>query len=179
MEEQNIPKSFWGDAARAGGVAGVALVALMLIISSVQAKSASLIVDSISHWTEFFIIFMSILLFGKMRAAKYGAAGFTYGQSIGYTAAMMLFAGFLYGLGMFITFRYVDPAQMQQMIAVNTRAYTAIYGSAPGEDILDRMRAMYGSPVFYAFAGIAGMLVYGLFVSLFVSVFVRTPQRRA
>jgi len=172
--EQNLKSTFWRDAAKAGGVAGVALAILMLIMNTLQARGAS--VGVISHWLEFFIMFVSIYWFGKVRAAKYGRDGFTYGQSVGYTAAMMLFAGFLYGLGMFLVLK--NPAQTQSLIDSTAAVSTAISGAAPDQTTLDMMRSMYRSPLLYVFGGILYTVAYGVFVSLFLSVFIKTPRTR-
>jgi len=169
-----MKSSFWSDAAKAGGVAGAALAILMLIMNAMQARGAS--VGTISHWLEFFIIFTSILWFGRVRAAKYGPAGFTYGQSLGYTAAMMIFAGFLYGIGMFLSLK--NPTQMQALIDSVTTAFTAMNGSAPDQPTMDMIWKLYRSPLTYIFAGIVAMELYGVFVSLFLSVFIKTPAKK-
>ncbi len=167
MEE--LKKTHWKEAAREGAVIGG-------VISAIYALSYLLHLANRNSWIEGTLIFMTMVTFvlisGHKRAAKYGSAGFTYGQSLGYIASMMLFTGFIAGLCNYILRAWVDPPYYMEQIE---RSMAAFESAAPEQyDMALKMAgAMQKNPVVMVLGGMINMLIYGTFVGLFLSVFIK------
>lgn len=165
-----LKKSFWSDAAKAGGFIGVLLFAVSLLDAAFKLNGAGGMISL----ATFIILGVFIYRFGRNRAVKYGTEGFTYGQSMGYILSIMLFTGVIYGFGNFLLQNYIASEYYQEIFE------TALLrnpffdpDSSNAEDMADMAYSMMKSPVFLVFVGIFAMAVYGGLIGLIASAFIR------
>lgn len=167
----NLKKSFWSDAAKAGGVIGGLL--FLLYLANVLLRQYNI------GWVISFLFFATLAVFiyrfSKARALKHGSEGFSFGQSMGYILTMMLFAGIIFGFGNFLLQNYVAPEYYNELFET-ALLKNPFYDpdSSAAEDMADLMRRLMKSPVFLVFAGIFDMVIYGGGIGLLASAFVRT-----
>ncbi len=159
MEKTN----FWNDAARYGVI--MALVAIVFDTLGFYTQHALLSLASL-------VLFLLLLTtFTKLRAARYGARGYSYGKCLGFMVGMMLCAGFIEGAYMSAAANWLfaskyDVMLGQQIAALeNTGIYTA--------DQLDLMARWMRSPLVLIFASMLGSAIKGGFFGLFIAAFAR------
>lgn len=167
---ENVEKSFWIDSAKAGCVLGLVLTVLLVI-------SWGLSLDIEAAWFKnilgFFAIVATIYIYGKRRSVLYGDAGFTYGQSISFIITIMLFAGFLYGITCFLMQNHIAPDYYKEAKDIALMEAGIDLDSEVAEF---SMRLMKSLP-FFIFLSILNMVIYGLFVGLLVSIFIKRPAK--
>ncbi len=167
MDNQTeLRKSFWVDAATAGGIIGLVLVVIEFI--NVQTTAS---------WMVTFTFLLTILSLGyliyfysRKRSLKYGAEGYSYGQSMGYIFAMMLFAGFVLGLGELLLSKVIAPdyyAEERKAILENNPMYD------PNTEMGKQMERMVMGTGFWIFSSIFSLLFYGGIIGLFASAMVK------
>lgn len=165
-----LKKSYWSDAAKAGAIMGVLLFAVSLADAMFELGGAKGMISLLS----FAVLAIFIYKFGKDRSLKQGPKGFTYGQSMGYILAMMLFTGIITGFGNFLLQNYIAPEYYQGLFeeALSRNPFFDPDSPTMGE-VLDMSRKMMKSPVFLVFSGIIGMVIYGGIIGLLASAFIR------
>lgn len=168
---EDYKKSFWKDAAKAGGVLGLAIFGF-------YALSMLLKLEISAAWTkstfEFMAIAITIYYYGKRRAELYGNDGFTYAQSLSYILAMMLFAGVIVGFGQFIL-QTAAPEYYQEVMDIAMAKQGVNIDSQALEQSMDLVMKMMKNPIVMVLSGIFGMLIYGLFIGILASIFIKRP----
>lgn len=169
MEETNLKKAAWREAATGGLILGAIFIVIIVAEYFIRLEPSY-------AWVTGALNFFSIIAVSYIYARKvsnmYGAAGFTYPQSIGFILKMMLFAGVLAGIGQFVMQTYVDPEYYRELIE---RTLTSQGFS--DELVNEAVEAMWTlkNPLMMVFSGMLSMVVYGGLIGLFVSAFVKRP----
>ena len=158
-------KTFWTDAALAGAVTGLMMVAFMYAQAFAGPGGLNRTLDIL----EVVAFVCLIFYFSRRRSMRYSIQqGFSYGQSVGFIIVTMIFVGFLYGIGYYFLLSSVDPAMVERAIH---EAMTGNPFATPEAEAL--MRRWILSPVFWIFAMIIRMIVYGGILGLIISAFTR------
>ena len=159
--------NFWNEAARYG----VIMALLAIVFDTVGLYTQHALVSLVS-----LILFVLLLtMFMKMRVARYGADGYSYGQCLGFMVAVMLCAGFIEGAYMSAAANWLFAAKydalMSQQVAIleNTGFYTT--------DQLVMVTRWLRSPLVLIFSSMIGSAIKGAFFGLFIAAFTRRePQ---
>lgn len=173
MTKSIYQSTFWKGAATAGFKLGVAMIVIAAI-------------DSIAHlqldrsWIVTLLRFAAIAgaayYFPTQLARRCGDEGLSYGQSMSFILALMLFAGVIDGLSQFFFQNYIAPEYYQQVI---DKAMAASGIDPNASDTMGQAYAMtqrlMRSPIVMVLSGIFSMVIYGGFIGLFASIFVRRP----
>ncbi len=158
---------FWKEAATSGFKLGIALLVVITIdtLATLQPERSWIVT-----LLRFAAIAGAAYYFPGQLARRCGHEGLSYGQSVSYILALMFFAGIIDGLVQFVFHNYLAPAYFQEMM---TRTLE-IAGIDPA--VADMTRTMMNNPVFMVFSGIFSLILYGGFIGLFASIFVRRPS---
>lgn len=155
--------NFWNEAARYG----VIMALLAIVFDTVGFYTQHALVSLVS-----LILFIFLLtMFMKLRVARYGADGYSYGQCLGFMVAVMLCAGFIEGAYMSVASNWLFAAKydamMSQQVAVleNTGLYTT--------DQLVLVARRLRSPLVLIFSSMIGSAIKGAFFGLFIAAFTR------
>ena len=166
-------KSHWRDAANGGVSLGVAIA-----LFSVAAGLLGLYERA--PWAvsmfNFAAIAVTAYVFGQRRAACYGERGFSYGQSLAFIASMMLFAGFIAGIGSYVTYHWVIADYYADYVDEYLGVFAASMNASLPAGWEDMMRAMMTNPLVILFSTMFNIVVYGIFIGLVASVFIKRPE---
>lgn len=170
METKDVKKTFWRDAARYGGIIGVAMImvgSLGSLMSSGSLVNTVLqigVVAGLLYWTL------------KKRADKYGNEGFSYGQCMGYIMAMMLFAGIIFGAYSYGMANAVSPETFEETMEEameQAMDKNPMIDEDTAEMGMAMAKAMARNPIFHIFSGVFMMILYGALVGLVVAAFTK------
>lgn len=168
--EKNLKQIAWKEAATGGLYLGLIFVVIQFLGYGLRSSQSS-------AWLPGLLNFAALLtipyIYAHRMAVARGAAGFTYGQSIGFILRMMLFAGILSGIGQFVLQNYIDPRfYLEQFeLALQKQGFS----ESLTEQIMSNIWILK-NPFMMISSGILGMLIYGGVIGLFVSTFVRRPS---
>lgn len=170
MMNTELKKSYWSDAAKAGAIMGGLLFAVSLADALFKFKGAG----GMTSLASFAVLAVFIYRFGKDRSLKHGDEGFTFGQSMGYILAMMLFTGIISGFGNFLLQNYIAPDYYQELFEA-TLLKNPLFDpdSSTMADAMEMARKLMKNPVFLVLSGIIGMTIYGGLIGLLASAFIR------
>ena len=122
---------------------------------------------------NFAAIAICVYKFGKQRAEKYGSNGYSYGQSMSYILAMMLFAGFISGVGSFIMQNYLAADYYKEVFDAALLSSGIDIDSDAMQQGINLSWSLMRNPIFMVLSGIFSMEIYGGFLGLFASVFLK------
>lgn len=160
-----IRRSYWRDAAVAGGIIGLLLFLVAVVNVNVEAKS----VKTMLSLVNFLILGYFIYYFARKRSLKYGSEGFTYGQSMSYILAMMIFTGFIMGIGNYLLINFIAPEAYEQIFEEALEA-NPFYDP----DTMDGLITTIRRNVFInLFSGIFSYVLYGGILGLIASAFIK------
>lgn len=172
MEEKTIP-NLWSAAARAGLYTGGAVILVSIV-------GALLRLDITASWLMSLLTYVAIAaglyIFASCRAGSYGARGFTYGQSMGYMLAILLFAGILIGAASYVMHALIWPEYYREAIETAVGRRLAKIPGIKMEQIEDGMAMgfrMMKNPLVMIFSGTFNTVFIGGLMSLILSVFVQ------
>lgn len=171
MEKKELKSLFWREAATGGLILGLSLVILYFIdyaFALGYAKGGGVITNGLF----FVLIAVGLTIYGKRLAGMRGGIGFTYGQAIGFSVALLMFAGIIAGLGQFVLQTYIDPEYYDALFE-----YTLLQ-SGIGEDKIDtflkaRDSGITNNPIYMVIGSSIGTVLMGGLLSLFTSIFVK------
>lgn len=167
--EKNLKQIAWKEAATGGLYLGLIFIVTQFLGYALRSSQSS-------AWLPGLLNFAALLtipyIYAHRMAVARGAAGFTYGQSMGFILRMMLFAGILSGIGQFVLQNYIDPRfYLEQFeLALQKQGFSETFT----EQVMSNMWILK-NPIMMIFSGMLGMLIYGGVIGLFVSAFVRRP----
>ena len=158
--------SFWNEASRCGAIVGLVNVAIELF--KMLIPSAGFVFGLAG-----FVITVYLLWhFTSRRAKSFGNEGFTYGQSMGFIAAMGIFAGIVTGAWQILASNFFFVANYEDVYNTAITAYsqTGVIDNTSMASISKMYRAMLFSPIWILVTNIAstalGYGFYGLFISI-------------
>jgi hypothetical protein len=174
-----LERSHWSDAAKGGGAIGLIVVAVSLLqwrLGRGAEPSGNAMTLGVVYY---FAVIFAIGFFARSRAQKYGDEGFGYPQALGYIVSMMIFAGFVVGVGQFILYNYIDPDLPGREI---DSLFSMIKIPAGMEQQMDAAKTVAGNlmknPLVTVFGAVIGETLRGLLIGLIIAAFVRTQPNR-
>lgn len=174
MDNKQLSKAFWLEASRGGLILG-----LILFIWSTVSYYFDMGFDygSVVSVVQFLLLLGGVFYFAKRMATIRGNVyGFTYGQSMGFILALMLFTGIIYGVGEYILQVIVDPQYFSDLFEMTL--YKSNLDERLIEETLKSRKMMTGimqNPFVMIFSGIFTMVIYGGLIGLIVSAFIKKP----
>lgn len=116
-----------------------------------------------------------IYRFGRQRSGLYdAAAGYSYGQSMGFVLATMLCAGFIYGVGTYFLVNYVAPDYYHEMLEAVSGG---MYGDR-ADEVMQNTLLMMKNPFAWVFNITIAMIILGGLIGAVVSAFLKRPPQR-
>ncbi len=171
MTNQELKQSIWKDAAQNGLVLGLALTFIVVITIITELDIKMPYAGSVVQHVVMIVLLMN---FCKKRGAKYGAAGFSYGQNMNFILATMLFTGIINGVSTFILQQYIAPEYYQKVIELTLEQSAQQADLTQSQDeLMSITMAMMKNPVIVVISGIFGMIINGGFLGIFTSIFTR------
>lgn len=162
MEKTN----FWNDAAFYGVI--MALLAIVFDTLNFYTQHALLSLVSL-------LLYVTLLtVFTKQRVARYGAAGYSYGQCLWFIVATVLCAGFIDGAYLSVAANWLFAERYEAMMApqVALLESTGFYN----DDQIALLNRMLYSPLALIFSAIVGAVFKGGFFGLFISAYARRER---
>lgn len=165
--DNEIRESFWKDAAKSGGAIGLFVAATLYITVLFELSGLPNLLMVLIEISG--LVFLTHR-FTKQRSLKYGHYGITIGQCMGFVLTMMLFAGFIYGVANYMLLNFISE-EYYDIVYQRVMKQSAATMNTPEMD--DMVVAVLGSALFWIFAGVLTMCLYGGIIGLTVSAFVR------
>ena len=169
MMDQNLLKISWREAATGGLWLGLALCGVS-VLAYLGRMHVSL--SWMSSLLNFLLLAGFILFYGRRMSLHCGSQGYSFGQSLGFSLKMMMFAGVIAGLGQFILQTYIDPQYYRDLIE------EALLNSGFNQQEVDlALTAIIDqrSPFMMIISGAMSMILYGGLIGLAVAAFLRRP----
>lgn len=157
--------TFWSDASRGGAIIGLA---------SIVFTTAGILLPKLGGLCSFVSVVVLIYLlfyFTRRRAALYTQEGFTYGQSLGFIAAMSIFVGIIVGAYQIVASNWLFTAHFEEayQLLMTTLAQAGL--SNEEMDMTVKMyRSMLFSPMPALIWSIIGSIIGNCFYGLFISI---------
>lgn len=173
---ENPGRTMWRDAARYGGIIGLALMASMLI-NEFSGHRLAILKGAI----DFCVLVGFIYVFARRRSQIYGSSGFSFAQSIGYIILMMVFAGVITGVAEYLAVNFISPVYYEEAFGVAFESNPLIAANIEMyESSLEVIDELLKNPVIYIVGGVIGQIIYGGIIGLFVSAVIkRAPENAA
>ena len=165
-------KSFWNEACLCGTITGC-VCAMFSVGKSLLAMggspSAGALAAAFAGTAAFAVM---IYVFVRRRAA--GCGGMTFGQCVGFVAAMMIFAGAVEGIAAFVVQNFVMKEFYEELISSTVAQMEEALAALPdGEALLTRIyRSLLFSPLGCIATGIINDVVCGTLCGVIVAAFV-------
>jgi hypothetical protein len=174
MEQRNTSQLFWQQALMGGLILGIVLFVWDLIGYWLDLPGGAS--AGIASLVQFALLIAGIIYFTqKLREQRGPAAGLSYGQAFGFVLALMLCSGVVYGAGLYFLQAVIAPDYYRQitLAALESSSYAPLMRANP--DMERMMFAMLTSPVFYLFAGVVTLMIYGGLIGLVACAVLRRP----
>ena len=176
---QNPGKSLWYDAARDGGMIGLFFFVTMLLTELSRGsldETWQIRLTSFVGVINFCVFAACIYIFTRKRSLGYADYGFTFSQSMGYIVVMMIFTGFVSGIGDYMAINVLSPDYYADKFddALYDNPFLKVKPELM-EESAQMVKALLKNPVYYIFVGISGKIIYGGIIGLFVSSVVKRP----
>lgn len=158
--------TFWNDASRCGAIVGVVHVVFSFLGLSFQ--SMAMLISLVSLVAQIWLL----ARYASRRSALYAEEGFSYSQSLGFIAAMGIFAGIVSGAYEIIAsnflFTEIYETNLNNLIAIYAQMGT--FDNAALDSMSKVYRSMFFSPVPVLLAQVFSLVLsygfYGLFISI-------------
>ncbi len=178
---ENFKSTFGKDACLAGVVMGLAVFVIYLLSCFFKWE-----LNDHGFYEGILVLVVLIagaFLFGSRRAAKAGALGMSYGQSLGFLCVAMVIAGAVAAVGALLLQKVIAPdyyAQVVEHALTQAEEIMAINPMLAGnsdqmEAGMELGRKMASSAFAIFFGALFNVAFIGILVSLFVSIFVKRP----
>lgn len=167
MEQDQIRKSFWRDAAVMGTILGAVLSVTFVVAAYANINMG--LVNLVLYVATF-------IYYGKKRAALYGGYGFTYGQGLGFMVASSIFAGVILGIVTYVVYNLISPNLYETQLMT---VYDKLGESLPMftdemiEQSVNMATVFMRNPLFVIFSSILGTVFSGAFFGLFAAIFTK------
>jgi hypothetical protein len=172
---EDLKRSYWADAGVGGGVIGVIVVIVNLLSwklgggAETSDSSGGMMALTVVYY---FAVIFATGYFARMRGQKHGDSGFGYSQALGYIVSMMLFAGFIDGLGQWMLYNYIDT-ELPRRIIEQTFASMTLPGIEQKDAIVGLSMSMLKNPLVMMLGGVFGGAFKGLILGLVMAAFTR------
>lgn len=173
-DKSQLKKIFWTEAATGGLILGLAM--FLLSLTSYYFELALNYSTLLSVIQVLLIAGVMYAMGRKMARIRGEELGFSYGQSMNFILATMIFTGVIYGLGEYVMQVWVDPQYFKDLYEA------ALYKSTQDEALIEQaLKAreqidnVIKNPGIMVLSGIFSMIIYGGIVGLIVSAFLKRP----
>lgn len=143
-------------------------ISLVLFITGQQAKS-----NWIISLITFFIVCGSLYFGLKARRDETLNGFMSYGQGVGTGVLIALVSGIIMSIYYFINVTYIDPDLTANIVEEAKRKMIEKGDSEESIEAATNMMEKFQSPWLVALVGLIGNIVYGLVVSLILSIFLK------
>lgn len=158
--------SFWNEASRCGAIVGLVCVAFEL--GKILLPSVAFVLGLANFVVTIYLLWH----FTSRRAKSFGNEGFTYGQSLGFIAAMGIFIGIVCGAYQILASNFIFVEKYEEVYDAVIAAYSQmnILDNASMDKMAKMYRSVFFSPLpILGSQIISGVLSYGFF-GLFISI---------
>ena len=159
-------KNFWNDASRAGAIVG--LISIALTMAGMLIPKAAFVLGLVSFVITIYLLFH----YTRRRSLLYMEEGFSYSQSLGFIAAIGLFAGIISGAYQIVASNFLFTETYEQQIedSIALLSQSGLYSSEMMEQMSDMMRTYTLSPLPTLLSNIASCVLSFCFYGLFISI---------
>ncbi len=175
---------FWSRAANYGLLLGLAVFAVSLLSCVLRLDTAAWISEAML----FVVLLGGVWITARLNAAACGERGYSYGRSVGFVFALMLFTAVVAGTGDFLLRAYIAPEYYRQQLQ-QAFDLVAAAGSSPAltAQTLSSARKMaeefMTNPMFLIFSEITNLGIKGGFLGIVMSGFLKkepeVPQKES
>lgn len=159
--------SFWRDASQGG--AGLGLAGVIFSLAGMLWSAGGFIFNLANFVVTIYLLFY----YTRRRSMLYSAEeGFSYTQSLGFIAAMGIFAGIIAGAYQVVASNFLFTEMFEQTVATSleTLKQTGIYNNEMMDQMSGLMRSYIFSPIPVLISNVVGnVLIFG-FYGLFISI---------
>lgn len=159
--------SFWRDASQGG--AGLGLAGVIFSLAGMLWSTGGFIFNLANFVVTIYLLFY----YTRRRSMLYSAEeGFSYTQSLGFIAAMGIFAGIIAGAYQVVASNFLFTEMFEQTVATSleTLKQTGIYNNEMMDQMSGLMRSYIFSPIPVLISNVVGnVLIFG-FYGLFISI---------
>lgn len=159
--------SFWRDASQGG--AGLGLAGVIFSLAGMLWSAGGFIFNLANFVVTIYLLFY----YTRRRSMLYSAEeGFSYTQSLGFIAAMGIFAGIIAGAYQVVASNFLFTEMFEQTVATSleTLKQTGIYNNEMMDQMSGLMRSYTFSPIPVLISNVVGnVLIFG-FYGLFISI---------
>jgi uncharacterized membrane-anchored protein len=161
-------KEFWRSASRWGLICGLALFVMSLVSWALKLEQNE------KTWTVellHFIVICPAILFTGFRNARFsGVQGYPSGRAVGYIFAMLMFAGIIYGVVMFLMMNFI-ARDYYDAIMQTAQGQLEAYRNSPQYDMMVKMMRWQTNPIYLIVAGTLNITVKGGVLGLILAAF--------
>ena len=174
---------FWSRAANYGLLLGLAVFAVSLLSWAFKLENSAWISEAML----FAVLLGGIWITAGLNVEASGEQGYSYGRSVGFVFALMLFTAVVAGVGDFLLRAYIAPEYYLEQLQ---RAFDMVAASGGGlpstMQTLDTARKMseelMTNPMFLIFSEMINLGIKGGFLGIVMSAFLKkdsaVPQNR-
>ena len=159
-------KNFWNDASRAGAIIG--LISIALTMAGMFLPKVAFVLSLVSFVLTIYLLFH----YTHRRSMLYLDEGFSYSQSLGFIAAIGLFAGIISGAYQIVASNFLFPEKFEESLnaTIELLQQSGVYNNEMMDQMSKLMRSYIFSPIPALISNIFGnMLTFG-FYGLFISI---------
>lgn len=171
MEQQEIKKLFWNEAATLGLFMGIVYTIMLYIEYFFTLKSGGGVGNVIYSVAQFGVYIALIYNAQRRYMLKRGNLGLNYGQALGFGVTTMAFSGIIYGIGYYYMFNHIANDYFMSIIE------DALVQSEVTEDVISEaiaaINSVYQNPLRCIMTIASSMAFTGAFISLVVSIYTR------
>lgn len=157
--------TFWSDASRGGAILGLANIAITTL-GIIFPKLSGVV-----SFASIIIIIYLLFAFTRRRAMLFTKEGFSYGQSLGFIAAMSIFAGIIIGAYQIVASNWLFTAHYEELYKL---IMTTLAQAGISNDEIDVTAKLYHSMLFSPLPALVWSIIgsiigngfYGLFISI-------------
>lgn len=164
---------FWTEAMKAGSVIGIVAVAFALLAYAVQGAATSFW-TTLTAWLDF-AVFVGLIYAFSRRMCRMAdpQAGFSYGRSVGFVFASMIFAGIILGVYTTVMNNFVAPELVTEQLDRVMAAYQDMLPADQFDGFYSMTRRMMFNPIMLVLSSVFGLCIKGGLVGLMTSIFTR------
>ena len=155
-----------------------AMLGVALILVSVILYITELSFENWAQWLSYIVITGGLYFFAVQYRDKELNGTISYGQALGFSVLVALFAGVISSFYSYLFVSFIDPDFVEQMLAVAEQKMIEQGGVSDDqiEMIMDQQRKMMTPGMLFLF-GILGLVFMGTIISLITSIFVKKAPK--
>lgn len=169
-------KVFWSRAANYGLLTGLAVFIVNLCSYVFRLENHAWISEAML----FVVLFGGIRITGRRNVKLDQRSGYTYGQSVGFVFALMLFSAIAAGVGDFLLYAYIAPEYYAEKIDTAIESLAKSGGVAMSNTLqlsAELSKELIKNPFYTIFSEIINLGIKGGFLGLVMSAFLKTEPR--